>query len=149
MDDNADQQNPLTEIPQEASTIWKKELQPYLLAKNCEFSNQFTQSLRIRISTAKAMDPFSVGRWITKHWATKRNANVFHDRIQEGVKVQAACFTNVADTMNYRDLKGDLERCVKNELIALCQQSEDNSEETNLKQPIQKIKLNVYAGTLE
>ena len=121
VDDNADNQDPLTAIPQDVATIWKKELQPYISARNCQFGNRYTQSLRLRFSTANYVDPYSMGKWITENWAIKNNANVFHDRIQEGIKVQAACFTNVADTMNYRDLQGDLERCVNNELLSLCQ----------------------------
>ena len=148
VDDNAEIQDPITEIPKDATTIWKKELQPYISARNCQFGNRYTQSLRLRVSTANYVDPYSMGKWITDNWAIRNNANVFHDRIQEGVKVQAACFTNVADTMNYRDLQGDLEQCVNKELLSMCQHNEDGSVNKGSRPP-KKIALNVYPGTLE
>ena len=50
--------------------------------------------------------------------------------------------------MNYCDLKGDLEGCVNNELLSLCQQNEDGTRSKGSRQP-KKITLNVYPGTLD
>ena len=86
--------------------------------------------------------------WIQDNWATPINANVFHDRIQEGVKVQVACITNVADTTNYRGLQIDLERKVNEELLILKHQSEETSTAPS-NQAFQSIKVSVYPGILE
>lgn len=110
VDDNAGNQDHLREIPSDASSIWRKDLQPYICCKNCHFGNQKTQSLRLRIFTASSVDNYSVGKWIQESWASQNNAGVFHDRIQEGIQVQAACITNIADTTNYRDLASDLQK---------------------------------------
>ena len=46
VDEQAEDQTPLREI-QQAPSIWKKELQPYINCKNCTFGSKYTQSLQI------------------------------------------------------------------------------------------------------
>ena len=113
VDEQAEDQTPLREI-QQAPSIWKKELQPYINCKNCTFGSKYTQSLQIRIKTVKYSDPYQLGKWIQENWASPIESNVFHDRIQEGRKVRIAYIINTADTTNYRELQVDLERHLNN-----------------------------------
>lgn len=91
--DNIDDQTPLKDISTEVTSIWKKALHPYICCFHFHFGNQNAVSFWLRIGLMSVN--FFLGKWIQDNWASKRHANVFHDPIQEGTKVQVALLTNL------------------------------------------------------
>ena len=118
LDELAEDQTPLTEIPQELKSIWNKALYRYISSKHCTFGNQFThQSLRIRLKTDKQIDPWQLGNYAHHTWGIPNGCHIMPDRIQEGVKAKIAFVSNVADTTNNRDLSLDLELALNDKLV--------------------------------
>ena len=77
VDDNAEDQTPLLEIPMNASSIWRKDLRPYICCNNCHFGNQNAVSFRIRIKTESKASSYAIGSWVQENLANAIKANVF------------------------------------------------------------------------
>ena len=102
-----------------ASSIWRKDLRPYINCNNCHFGNQKPVSFCLRISTESKANSYTIGSWVQENWATAIKANVFHDSIQEGGKIQVACLSNIADITQYRDLQLNVEAYINEEYLAI------------------------------
>ena len=124
-----------------ASSIWRKDLRPYICCNNCHFGNQNAVSFQIRIKTESKASSYAIGSWVQENWANAIKANVFHDPIQEGVKVQIACLTNVVDTTQYRDLQINVESYINEEYLKLHTKSvEERLQNTTSEEQKQQLK---------
>ena len=61
---NLEDQTPLTKIPMNAYSIWRKDLCPYINCNNCHFGNQKTVSFCLHISTESKANSYTTGSWI-------------------------------------------------------------------------------------
>ena len=102
-----------------ASSIWRKDLRPYINCNNCHFGNEKSVSFCLQISTESKANSYTIGSWVQENWATAIKANVFHDSIQEGGKIQVACLSNIADITQYRDLQLNVEAYINEEYLAI------------------------------